>query len=103
MLSQEQRAELAARLRRGQAGDATGRIGRRGPGLGIPTASFGQEQLWFLDQFAPGQVTYNVPSVVRIRGPLDAGALGRALGQLVERHEALRTGWCAMGRAGWFR
>ena len=81
MLSQEQRAELVARLRRGQEGDATRRLGRRSPGLGNPTASFGQEQLWFLDQFAPGQVTYNVPTVLRIRGPLDPGALGRALDQ----------------------
>ncbi len=98
MLSQEQRAELAARLRRGQDGGATGRLGRRSPGQGIPTASFGQEQLWFLDQFAPGQATYIVPSVMRIRGPLDPGALGRALDQLVERHEVLRTRLVADGQ-----
>ncbi len=97
MLSQEQRAELVARLRRGQERDATGRIGRRSPGLGIPTASFGQEQLWFLDQFAPGQATYTVPSVMRIRGPLDTVALGRALDQLAERHEVLRTRLVADG------
>ena len=90
MLSQEQRAELA-RLRRGREGDPTGRLGRRRPSLGPPTASFGQEQLWFLDQFAPGQATYVVPSVMRISGPLDPGALGRAVDQLAERHEVLRT------------
>ncbi len=97
MLSQEQRAELAARLRRGQGGEAAGRIGRRSPGPGLPTASFGQEQLWFLDQFAPGQATYIVPSVIRIGGQLDPGALGRALDQLAERHEVLRTRLVADG------
>ncbi len=97
MLSQEQRAELIAQLRRGQQRDPTGRIGRRSPGLAPPAASFGQEQLWFLDQFAPGQATYNVPSVMRIRGPLDPGALARALDQLVVRHEVLRSRLVADG------
>ncbi len=97
MLSREQRAELVARLRRGQENDASVRIGRRSPGLGTPTASFGQEQLWFLDQFAPGQVTYNVPTVMRIRGPFDTGALGRAMDGLIARHEVLRTRLVADG------
>jgi amino acid adenylation domain-containing protein len=97
MLSREQRAELLARLRRGQEPGAAGRLGRRSPGLGAPTASFGQEQLWFLDQFAPGQATYNVPSVLRIAGPLDPGALERALDQLVMRHEVLRSRLVADG------
>ncbi len=99
MLSEEQRAELA-QLRRGQGGDARGRLGRRSPDLGRPPASFGQEQLWFLDQFAPGQATYHVPCVLRISGPLDPGALERALGGLFARHEVLRTRLVADGRGG---
>jgi amino acid adenylation domain-containing protein len=97
MLSKEQRAELA-QLRRGQEGGAPGRLGRRSPGLGLPTASFGQEQLWFLDQFAPGQATYNVPNVLRSRGPLDPSALERALTGLMTRHESLRTRLVADGQ-----
>jgi amino acid adenylation domain-containing protein len=57
---------------------------------GIPL-SYGQEQLWFLDRFEPGGATYNVPLALRMLGPLDAGALGRALDAVVSRHEALRT------------
>jgi amino acid adenylation domain-containing protein len=91
MLSPEQRAALIARLRQGRDDDVTGHIGRRDPGLVPPRASFGQEQLWFLDQFAPGQATYNIPQVLRLSGNLDQAALGRALDRLVERHEALRT------------
>ncbi|HEU4538427.1 MAG TPA: condensation domain-containing protein, partial [Polyangiaceae bacterium] len=34
---------------------------------------------------------YNVPTALRLRGELDAGALARALAALAARHEALRT------------
>ena len=53
--------------------------------------SFGQEQLWFLDQLTPGQTTYNVMLTTRLRGPLDVPALRGAVTLLVERHEALRV------------
>jgi hypothetical protein len=90
MLSDSQRAALAVRLRRGREGVAAG-ISRRPAGLAELPPSFGQEQLWFVDQFAPGQPTYNVPHALALSGPLDAAALGRALDALVARHEALRT------------
>ncbi|QOC93199.1 condensation domain-containing protein [Micromonospora craniellae] len=50
----------------------------------------GQEQLWFLEQMAPGLATYNVAVAHRIRGPLDSEALRTALTELVRRHELLR-------------
>ncbi len=53
--------------------------------------SFAQERLWFLDQLEPGSDFYNVPMALRLRGALDAGALERALGEIVRRHEVLRT------------
>jgi amino acid adenylation domain-containing protein len=52
--------------------------------------SVGQEQLWFLEQLAPGLPTYNLALAHRIRGPLDADALRTALSVLVERHDSLR-------------
>src|SRR5580698_6520689 len=91
MLSPEQRAELVARMRRGREGNVPGRIGRRGDRAVPPPASFSQEQLWFLDRFAPGQATYTIPVVLRLSGALDRPALERALDRLVERHEVLRT------------
>src|SRR5690349_21114279 len=54
-----------------------------------------QEQLWFLDQIAPGQPTYNIVTAARLHGPLDTGALQQALDGLLARHESLRTVFAA--------
>jgi aspartate racemase len=53
--------------------------------------SFGQEQLWLIDQMAPGNTAYNVLAPFRVRGRLDEGALERTLNEIVRRHEVLRT------------
>ncbi|WP_194922879.1 non-ribosomal peptide synthetase [Catenulispora pinisilvae] len=53
--------------------------------------SYGQERLWFAAQLAPGDWQYNVPVFDRFRGPLDVRALSLALGEIVRRHEVLRT------------
>ncbi|HEX8243592.1 MAG TPA: condensation domain-containing protein, partial [Longimicrobium sp.] len=53
--------------------------------------SFAQERLWLEDRLRPESAVYNVPAGVRLRGALDADALQRALGEVVRRHEALRT------------
>ncbi|MFL5356592.1 amino acid adenylation domain-containing protein [Archangium sp.] len=53
--------------------------------------SFAQQRLWFLDQLEPGSALYNIPAAVRLEGALDVSALERSFGELVRRHEALRT------------
>ena len=53
--------------------------------------SFAQERLWFLDQLIPGSPAYTIFDAVRLQGPLDVEALGRALTELVRRHEVLRS------------
>ena len=53
--------------------------------------SFAQQRLWFLDQLEPGSAAYNMPAPLRLTGPLDVPVLGRALEEIVRRHEVLRT------------
>ena len=61
------------------------------PGAETLPLSFAQERLWLLDRMQPGSALYNVPCALRLQGALDADALERALGEIVRRHEALRT------------
>jgi amino acid adenylation domain-containing protein len=56
-------------------------------------ASFAQERLWFIEQLQPGGAAYHVPAAVRLHGRLRVAALAAALEAVVERHEALRTGF----------
>ena len=56
-----------------------------------PPLSFAQERLWFIDRMEPGNPVYNLPFALRLRGALDVDALERSLGEIVRRHEALRT------------
>ncbi|HEU4452036.1 MAG TPA: amino acid adenylation domain-containing protein, partial [Longimicrobium sp.] len=59
--------------------------------------SFAQERLWFLDRLEPGSTTYNIPVAWRLGGALDQAALERALGEIVRRHESLRTVFTEVG------
>ena len=53
--------------------------------------SFAQQRLWFFEQLRPGQATYNIPIVVRLRGPLNGAALEQSFNEILRRHEVLRT------------
>ncbi|HKG81484.1 MAG TPA: condensation domain-containing protein, partial [Pyrinomonadaceae bacterium] len=53
--------------------------------------SYAQQRIWFLDQMDPGNSAYNVPSALRLSGELNVPALIKSLGEIVRRHESLRT------------
>jgi acyl carrier protein len=50
-----------------------------------------QQQLWVVERSHPGLGEYNEARALRVHGPLDVGALRRAITAVVDRHEALRT------------
>ncbi len=72
---------------------------RPAPRGGDLPLSFAQERLWFLERLTPGTAVYNIPSGLRLRGPLDEAALERALDEIARRHEALRTVFADHGGA----
>ncbi|WP_143965713.1 non-ribosomal peptide synthetase [Gordonia zhaorongruii] len=53
--------------------------------------SFAQQRMWFINRFDPTTGMYNIPVVLRITGALDVVALRSAVGDVVARHEPLRT------------
>ncbi|HXC71874.1 MAG TPA: condensation domain-containing protein [Pyrinomonadaceae bacterium] len=53
--------------------------------------SFAQEQLWLIHQVNPESAAYNLPSAVRLKGALDVQALQKSIGEVIRRHEILRT------------
>ncbi len=57
--------------------------------------SYAQQRLWFLDRYEENSNFYHMPSVHRVTGALDAGALEHAFRALIERHEILRTNFIA--------
>ncbi len=64
---------------------------------GAAPASFAQQRLWFVDRLRPGSPAYHLPAALRLTGRLDAAAAERSLGEIVRRHEALRTVFRAVG------
>ncbi|WP_280273044.1 non-ribosomal peptide synthetase, partial [Nocardia wallacei] len=85
-------AGLAALL---DAADREGRTGQRALTAGqrprrIPLST-AQQRLWFLNRFDTASSAYNIAIGLWLRGPLDVAALRQALGDVVERHESLRT------------
>ncbi|GAA1402539.1 hypothetical protein GCM10009613_62690 [Pseudonocardia kongjuensis] len=55
-----------------------------------PPLSPAQRRIWSLQRIEAG-ASYAVPLTVQLSGPLDTAALRTALGDVVARHEALRT------------
>ncbi|HEV2640034.1 MAG TPA: amino acid adenylation domain-containing protein [Actinocrinis sp.] len=61
-----------------------------GPDTGLPV-SYEQERLWFMNELLARREIFHVPIALELVGRVDPAALGRSLGRLADRHEALRT------------
>lgn len=53
--------------------------------------SFGQSRFWFLKHFVGDQTAFNITTVIKLRGKINAEALANAVAAVGQRHEALRT------------
>ena len=60
--------------------------------------SFSQQRQWIIDQLQPGTPDYNVPGAFELRGVLNAAALEQSLGEVMRRHEVLRTSFTTVNR-----
>lgn len=83
LLSSERDAGISSRSM-----EDAGRITRQ---YGDPAVlSFAQQSLWFLHQFEEN-ASYNIPLALCLRGKLDTTVLEKSLGEIVTRHETLRS------------
>src|SRR6266545_1013584 len=88
-LSQPRRA-LLERWRAGRLDMPADEIVARAPHAAVPLSG-AQRRLWFLEQLSPGTSAYALFFAAWVRGALDEPALTRSAGELVRRHETLRT------------
>ncbi|MHA7958668.1 non-ribosomal peptide synthase/polyketide synthase [Streptomyces sp. L500] len=84
-------ARLAAALARGAGPDGTVPALGPEPRPEVLPLSYAQQRLWFLHKLEGPSATYNSPLAIRLSGALDVAAMRSALGDVVARHEALRT------------
>jgi amino acid adenylation domain-containing protein len=80
-LTQQQRQEMLARLLLQKKKQQPKRF----------ALSFAQQRLWVLDQMEGGTAAYIVPAALQLRGSLDVTVLERCFGEVMRRHESLRT------------
>lgn len=71
-------------------GEKEGIRARVVPGVPAPL-SYGQHQLWLLQQLDPGLTSYNMVRAFEVDGELDVDALEASLRSLIARHAVLRT------------
>ncbi|MFC3960366.1 non-ribosomal peptide synthase/polyketide synthase, partial [Nocardia jiangsuensis] len=83
-------AALAARVEAG-AGSGRGRELVAGARPATIPLSLAQQRMWFLNRFDSATAVNNIPMAVRLTGALDTDALRRAVADVIERHEVLRT------------
>jgi len=86
----DRKDEIRRLLQQGRVEAQQQAVPRRIPRTGELPLSPYQERIWFLDQLETGGPTYNVHTVLRLRGNLNIPALSESINRTVARHEVLR-------------
>lgn len=86
--SKTQVIEFLRQTRRSSGGDD--KIPAADRSVALPL-SFAQQRMWFVEQLAPGNSTFHIPSALYLKGILDRDALRLAFEAIIDRHESLRT------------
>jgi acyl carrier protein len=55
--------------------------------------SYNQKRLWILNQMQPESSSYVLPARIELKHNVDEGTLKKALYQVIQRHDSLRTGF----------
>lgn len=88
------RIDAAAKESRGTTPMAAiDRVADDGP---VPL-SFSQHRMWLIQSLDPGNTAYNMSGALRLTGKLDVAALSRAVDEVRQRHEILRTTYDVVG------
>ncbi len=53
--------------------------------------SYSQQRMWFYEHLASGSASFHIPLGVRLTGQLNHAALEQTFGEIIRRHESLRT------------
>jgi len=83
-------AELISRqINEGKQGELSEieRVSREGE---LPL-SYSQQRMWFYEHLANGSASFHIPLGVRLTGTLNYVALEQTFGEIIRRHESLRT------------
>ncbi len=57
---------------------------------GIPLTP-SQKRIWVLDQLEENTVKFNMPTVVKLKGQIDAALLETSFGKIIQRHDIMRA------------
>ncbi len=90
-LSEEQRTILESKIRHLSAGKKSSvEIAPRAVTSKYPL-TFAQKRMWIMQQLAIDGAACNRPLAIRLRGSIDWHTIERALNDIIQRHEVLRT------------
>jgi amino acid adenylation domain-containing protein len=64
---------------------------------GLLPLSFSQQRIWFFERLEPESAVFNIPTALALAGELSIPALAASLGEVVRRHEVLRTRFLDVG------